>query len=304
MSMEFFKHTLNLDFIGKRYILIPLSLAVVAYGVFATFFQGLHYGIDFAGGTVVQLKMAETPAVDEIRAALDREGLGGSVIQTLGENQVAVRVKTEAGQEEVLAGKITDALVSRFGKDKVAVVGVSVVGPQVSADMQKKGVLAVFYGLLGILIYIAFRFRFIFSVGAVLATLHDVMFVVAVFAILGKEFSLTTIAALLTIIGYSVNDTVVIFDRIRENIKKSPRDPIGDLINRSINQTLSRTILTAVTVFIVSGCLFFLGGEVLHDFALAMLIGTVVGCYSSIYIASPLLLVNRRLTGLAEAAKR
>jgi preprotein translocase subunit SecF len=304
MSLEFFKHTLNVDFIGKRFILVPLSLAVVIYGIYTTFFQGLHYGIDFSGGTVLQLKFAQAPAVEDIRAAVDGAGVAGAIIQTLGVDQVAVRMRTEAGQEETVAQKVLAAIQARFGKDQVTEQGLEVVGPQVSSDMQRKGVMAVVYGLLGILLYIAVRFRFIFSVGAVVATLHDVMFVVAVFALFGKEFSLTVIAALLTIIGYSVNDTVVVFDRIRENVKKSPKDPIGEVINRSINQTLSRTILTALTVFIVSLCLFFLGGEVLHDFSFAMLIGTVVGCYSSIYIASPFLLINRRLTGLAESVKR
>jgi preprotein translocase subunit SecF len=304
MALEFFKSTTHFDFIGKRNYLIPLTALVVLYGIFATFLQGLHYGIDFEGGTLVQLQMAEAPRVEEIRSALDTEKLGESIIQTLGENKVAVRVRSVAGQEEAVADRIAGALAARYGKDKVSVQGVSVVGPQVSADMQRMGLMAVVYGLLGILLYITIRFRFIFSVGAVVATLHDVMFVVAIFALAGKEITLTVIAAILTIIGYSVNDTVVVFDRIRENVKKSPKDPIGEIINHSINQTLSRTILTALTVFMVSLCLFFLGGEVLHDFAFAMIIGTVVGCYSSIFIASPFLLINRKLTGLAESAKR
>ncbi len=305
MSLEFFKSSLNIDFIGKRYIALGVSAVVIAYALAAIFLipGGIKFGIDFSGGTKVQLRMTGAPHVDQIRAALKDAGLGETVIQTLGDDQVSVRLRAEAGKEEASADEVGRILKQRFGADKVTVELVEMVGPQVSGEMQRKGVLAVVYGLLGILVYVAVRFRFIFAVGAVFATLHDVLFVVAAFSLLGKELTLTIVAALLTIIGYSVNDTIVVFDRIRENIKKSPKDSIAVLINRSINQTLSRTILTALTVFIVAVCLFYLGGEVIHDFAFAMIIGVVVGCYSSIYIASPFLLLNRKLTGMAESAK-
>ncbi len=306
MSLEFFKSSLGIDFIGKRYIALGLSAVVVVFGLAAIFLipGGIHYGIDFSGGAKVELQMASSPDVEGIRRLLKDAGLGETVIQTLGADKVSVRLKPQAGEKaEELAQRVAAVLQKSYGQDKVVVGRAEMVGPQVSGEMQSRGITAVLLGLLIILVYVAVRFRFIFAVGAVVATLHDVLFVVAVFAMSGKEFTLTIVAALLTIIGYSVNDTIVVFDRIRENIKKTPKDPIPDIINRSINQTLSRTILTALTVFIVAVCLFFLGGEVIHDFAFAMIIGTVVGCYSSIYIASPFLLLNRRLAGLAESAK-
>ena len=189
--------------------------------------------------------------------------------------------------------KVRDNLGDRFGQDEVTLELVEMVGPQVGADMRRKGLLSIVYAMVGILIYITFRFQFRFALGAIAALIHDILITIVVFSLFGKEFTLPVVAALLTIIGYSLNDTIVVYDRIRENVRRSPRDALAGVINTSINQTLSRTILTSGTTFMVLLCLFFLGGEVIHDFSFALLVGVVVGTYSSIYIASPVLLIGQ-----------
>jgi preprotein translocase subunit SecF len=181
--------------------------------------------------------------------------------------------------------------MAAFGKGSYEIRRVEVVGPKVGKDLTKKGLLAIVFSWVGMLIYIAWRFEFRYAAGGILALVHDVIITVGIFSILNKEFDLTIVAALLTIIGYSINDTIVVFDRIRENTRKNIKQTLGDTINASINQTLSRTILTALTVFLVVVVLFFFGGAVIHDFAFALLVGVIIGTYSSIFIASPIVLV-------------
>ncbi len=293
--MEFIRPDINIDFIGKRLVAIIASLVLIFLGLGTMVVKGGPlYGIDFAGGTLVQLKFAEQPDIGRIRQALDEKGMGAAIIQSLGEEKIAVRVKSEIGQQDTVSDDIHMALVADFGEDGVSVELVEMVGPQVGADLRRKGMLSIVYAMMGILVYITLRFQFRFALGAIAALVHDVLITIGVFSVFGKEFTLPVVAALLTIIGYSLNDTIVVYDRIRENMRRSPKDNLSGVVNSSINQTLSRTVLTSGTTLFVVMCLFFFGGEVIHDFSFALLVGVLVGTYSSIYIASPILLLGSK----------
>ncbi len=293
--MEFIRPDINIDFVGKRLVAIIASLVLIFLGLGTMVLKGGPlYGIDFAGGTLVQLKFTEQPDIGRIRQALDERGMGAAIIQSLGEEKIAVRVKSEIGQQDTVSDDIHGALVADFGEDGVSVELVEMVGPQVGADLRRKGMLSIVYAMMGILVYITLRFQFRFALGAIAALVHDVLFTIGVFSVFGKEFTLPVVAALLTIIGYSLNDTIVVYDRIRENMRRSPKDNLAGVVNSSINQTLSRTVLTSGTTLFVVMCLFFFGGEVIHDFSFALLVGVLVGTYSSIYIASPILLLGSK----------
>jgi len=303
--MDFVKSDINIDFVNKRRYALIVSLIVILVGIGSLVIKGGPlYGIDFAGGTLVQVKFDQAPDIGAIRKALSDEGLGSSVIQSLGGDKVAVRVKSAAGQSETVSDDVLAALDNHFGKDKVSLELVEMVGPQVGSDMRRKGMLSILYAMVGILIYITVRFQFRFALGAIVALVHDIFITVGMFSLFNKEFTLPVIAALLTIIGYSLNDTIVVYDRIRENIRRSPKEKLSLVINDSINQTLSRTILTSGTTLLVVICLFVLGGEVIHDFSFALIVGVVVGTYSSIYIASPILLLGGRGETAARASIR
>ncbi|UCF30649.1 MAG: protein translocase subunit SecF [bacterium] len=293
--MEFIRPEINIDFVSRRRIATIFSLVFIFLGMASLVLKGgPRYGIDFAGGTLVQVRFERMADIGDIRSALDERGMGSSIIQSLGDNKVAIRVKSGVGEEDTVSDDISDILSARFGEGGVSIDLVEMVGPQVGADMRRKGMLSIVYAMVGILIYITLRFQFRFALGAIAALIHDVLITIGVFSFFGKEFTLPVVAALLTIIGYSLNDTIVVYDRIRENTRRSPRDSLADIINSSINQTLSRTILTSGTTLLVVLCLFFLGGEVIHDFSFALLVGVVIGTYSSIYIASPILLLGQR----------
>ena len=303
--MDFIKPDINVDFVNRKRIALICSLVVALIGIGSLVIKGGPlYGIDFAGGTLVQVKFNQVPEVGEIRDALGDEGLGSSVIQSLGEDKVAIRVKSEEGQTDTISDDVFAVLVNRFGQDRVALELVEMVGPQVGADMRRKGVLSILYAMVGILIYITLRFQFRFALGAITALIHDIVITVGVFSLFNKEFTLPVIAALLTIIGYSLNDTIVVYDRIRENIRRMPKEKLAVVVNNSINQTLSRTILTSGTTLIVVICLFVLGGEVIHDFSFALIVGVIVGTYSSIYIASPILLLGGKGRAAARTSVR
>lgn len=303
--MEFIRPDINLDFVGWRRWAITGSLVLILLGIASLVMKGgPRYGIDFTGGTLAQIKFKQMPDIGKIRGALAEKGMGLAIIQSLGSDKVAIRVKSTAGEEESVSNTIGGILAKKFGKDNVSVELVEMVGPQVGADMRRKGVLSILYAMVGILVYITIRFQFRFALGAIVALIHDVMITVGVFSVMDKEFTLPVIAALLTIIGYSLNDTIVVYDRIRENMRKSPKDDLSEVINASINQTLSRTILTSGTTFLVLISLFFLGGEVIHDFSFALLIGVVVGTYSSIFIASPILLLGQEAKVKPSGKKR
>jgi preprotein translocase subunit SecF len=291
--MDFIKPGINIDFVSKRRLAFIASLVAVLIGVGSLVMKGgPRYGIDFAGGTLVQVKFTQAPDVGQIRGVLAGKGMGSAVIQSLGEEKVAIRVKSVEGQMDTISDDIFATLAEQFGTDNVSLELVEMVGPQVGMDMRRKGMLSMLYAMVGILIYITARFQFRFAIGAIAALIHDILITIGVFSLFDKEFTLPVIAALLAIIGYSLNDTIVVYDRIRENIRRTPKDKLTAVINASINQTLSRTILTSGTTLLVVFCLFFLGGEVIHDFSFALIVGILVGTYSSIYVASPILLVG------------
>ena len=292
--MEFVRPGTKIDFIGiRRHAFILSALVIGAAIISIVFHGGLNYGIDFAGGTLVQVKFSEPTQVEKVKESLASIGLGESLVQRFGEkrgNEYLIRVEKSVSDLEGLSGQIERTLQEAYGKDGVEVRRTEMVGPKVGKDLRKKGILAIVYALIGILIYVTWRFEFIFAVGAIIALAHDVMITVGAFSITNKEFTLPIVAAILTIIGYSLNDTIVVYDRIRENGRKMRREPYAKVINSSINETLSRTILTSLTTLIVVLILFIFGGGVIHNFAFALMVGVLVGTYSSIFVASPIIL--------------
>jgi preprotein translocase subunit SecF len=293
--MELIKPGINIDSVGKMKIFFFFSIALVILSmVYLVLRGGPNLGIDFAGGTSVQIRFKQATTVDKIRVALTSINMENSVIQQIGtknDNEFLLRTEMSTSDLKGLHDKIEESLLAAYGKGSFEMRKVEVVGPKAGKDLRQKGLLALFFALLGMLVYITWRFEFRYALGGIIALVHDVIVSVGVFTILGREFTLTVIAALLTIIGYSINDTIVVFDRIRENVRKNPRQGLGEVINISINQTLSRTILTSFTVFIVVVSLYVFGGTVINDFAFVLIVGVIVGTYSSIFIASPLVLV-------------
>jgi len=297
--MEFIKSGVSIDFVGRRFLFIGLSTVIILIGIASLIFHGgLNYGIDFAGGTLVQVKFSQPTNPGHIRKALKGLDLGSSTIQQFEESsgrEFLIRVEKTKSDLVGLSDDIKSTLDKAYGADQVDIRRVEMVGPKVGKDLRRKGVLAIMYALVGLLIYITFRFEFKFALGAVVALFHDVIITVGVFSLLDKEFSLSILAALLAIVGYSLNDTIVVYDRIRENLKKPSKRSYEEIINTSINETLSRTILTSLTTILVLISLFFLGGGVIHDFAFALMIGVIVGTYSSIFIASPIVIAMKGL---------
>ena len=287
--MEFIKPGVNIDFIGKRKIFISISIALILIGLISIIVRGgLKYGIDFAGGTIIQVKFKKKITIGELRKVIKK-----GTIQNFGDtgDEFLIRYPLTKADTEKLQQDLKLKLTKSFGKNSFEIRRVEMVGPKIGKDLRRKGVIAVIISLIGILIYVTIRFEFRFALGAVLALFHDVLITLGIFSILNKEFDLTVLAAFLTIVGYSLNDTIIVFDRIRENMNKYLKTKFPTIINRSVNETLSRTILTSGTTFFVVLALFLFGGGVIHDFALALLIGIIVGTYSSIYIASPLVLL-------------
>ncbi len=292
--MEFIKPGTKINFVGFRRFAFFLSGLVVAASIISIVLHGgLNYGIDFAGGTLVQVKFKEPTRVESIKNQLAPIGLDRSLVQRFGEkreNEYLIRVERSVSDLETLSLEIEEALQRGYGKDGVEIRRTEMVGAKVGKDLRKKGILAIIYAMIGILIYITWRFEFIFALGAIVALAHDVMITVGAFSITDKEFTLPIVAAILTIIGYSLNDTIVVYDRIRENRRKMRREPFGRVVNASINETLGRTLLTSLTTLIVVVILFIFGGGVIHDFAFALMVGILVGTYSSIFVASPIIL--------------
>lgn len=268
---------------------IALTLATVvsilAHG-------GLRYSIDFTGGTLVQLDFEEPVEPQVLRSALAGvEGLESSEVQRFGDpSDVVVRAQVQAGQEEEFGRRIEEHLrqAPELEGHAFSVVRTEAVGPKIGEELKRQALLAILYALGLILIYVAFRFDLKFGVAAIVATAHDIVLSVGIFSLTGKEISLAVVAAFLTIVGYSLNDTIVVFDRIREDLKAMRREPYESVVNRAVNETLSRTVLTGGTTLIVLLFLFFMGGEVIHDFAFALIIGIIIGTYSSIFVGAPL----------------
>ena len=267
-------------------VAILISLAHIAYQ------GGLRYGIDFAGGTLLQVRFERAITVDELRVALGRVQAGESVIQEFGDKQeYLIRVPVGGGTLDEVSKRV-DGGLRQAGLPGFEVRRLEFVGPQVGEDLQRDALQAVLWGMVGILLYTAFRFDFKGGVAAILALMHDVIISVGAMSLAHREMSLPVLAALLTIVGFSINDTIVTFDRIRENRGRGLRkgETLADVINAAINQTLSRTVLTSLTVFLVVAVLFVFGGEVLRDFAFVLLVGVVVGTYSTVFVAAPIVL--------------
>lgn len=290
--MQIIKHDINIDFVGKRKLALVVSAVVILIGLASLVANGgPNLGIDFVGGTLVQVKFAEETNAVKIKDSLSSVDLGSVVVQRFGDdaNEFLIRVQ-ETGKGEELSGLISNSLNAVYGESQVDIRRVEMVGPQVGKDLRQKGLLAIAYAMIGILIYISWRFELRFAVGAIVALLHDVLITIGAFSITGREIDLPIIAAFLAIIGYSLNDTIIVYDRIRENYGKHKKTGFSAVINLSVNETLSRTILTSGTTLLVVLALFVFGGGVIHNFAFAMLVGIMVGTYSSVFVASPILI--------------
>ena len=285
--MELFKRT-NIDFMRIRWPAIWLSMLVNLIGIGSMIFHGFNFGLDFTGGTVVEVGYEQPADLVQVRAALTEGGFKEAGVQHFGSTrEVLIRLPpVAAGAGATLGDQVIHALNGAAGDGHVQLRRVEFVGAQVGQELVNQGGLAILYTLIGILIYVAIRFEWRFAVGAVISTVHDIIVTLAVFTLFQIEFDLTVLAAVLAIIGYSLNDTVVIFDRIRENFRKVRKGTILDVVNLSINETLSRTIITHGVTMLAVLALFFLGGQIIHGFALAFIVGIITGTYSSIYVAS------------------
>jgi preprotein translocase subunit SecF len=285
----------NIDFMGKRKYAFLFSGVMVLFGIIALIQIGLgsaNLGIDFAGGTAVQLKFDQPVRIDEARKALEANGLGNAELQEFGQdNKLLIRVKASTTIEEKTAERVVDIFTKEFRDNKFVVDSSTEIGPTIGKKLQQDALVAILVSLAGIILYVAARFEFRFGIAAALATFHDVLAVLGAFYVLDKEITLLVVTALLTLAGYSLTDTVVVFDRIRENLRMRRRENEETIINNAVNQVLSRTIVTSLTVVLVLIPLTFAGGEVLHDFSLALLWGVIFGTYSSVFVASPLLLL-------------
>ena len=337
MSIEIIKSNINLDFVGKRKLAYSFSGILLLLSILSLVVRGPNFGVDFAGGSIVQVKFAASVAIDKIKDGLRATGIENVSVQGMGDakdNEFLIRTETmETGQD--FTSKLSQNLEAATAAS-VEVRRLEMVGPQVGSDLKEKALLAILFSLLLTAVYISGRFEFKwyqsaiiafilgsavyalytinmpmyyiipaalgvtlvlfwifglkYALGGIVALIHDVTISAGVLSLLGKEFTITVIAALLTIIGYSLNDTIIVYDRIRENVRKLAKSPLSVIINRSVNETLSRTIMTQGLTLVMVVSLYFLGGEIIHDFALALLVGFVVGTYSSIYVASPIVL--------------
>src|SRR5512137_2903578 len=290
-------HKTNIDFMGWKKVSFSVAAVMITLGLLALvqISRGkANLGIDFVGGTTVQLSFKEKLPLDEARTALEKAGFAGASLQEFSEgNKVLVRLREHEG----VAEKVVALFKQTFPNRAFEVDSTTEIGPTIGKDLQKDALLAVFFSIIAIIIYIAIRFEFKFGVAAAFATVHDVCAVLAIFFLMNKEINLLIVTALLTLAGYSLTDTVVVFDRIRENLKRAKREALGQLVNNSINEVLSRTIITSLTVVLVLVPLVLFGGEVLHDFSLALLMGVIIGTYSSVFVASPILVVWAKTGG-------
>ncbi len=342
--MQFIKPDINVNFVGYRYKAFLFSILLILAGFAALFYRGgLNLGVDFAGGTLIHIKLAQTTSPDQIRSSLG-DLISHGAIQQIGsaaDNEYLIRTEAATDELQSIADKVAATLNIAYGEGTASVLRVEMVGPKVGHDLRQKALFAIYYALLLIGIYISGRFEFKwgksavmagvlilgvyllealgmgatwliygallgalvlcwflqlpYALGALIALIHDVLITVGFFALTNREVSLEVLAAILTLVGFSLNDTIVIYDRIRENIRRSPKASLLEIINSSINQTLTRTILTSGTILFVALALFFLGGTVIHDFSFALLIGVVAGTYSSIFVAAPLLILYEDL---------
>jgi len=313
--MYFLKREPRIDFLGRRGLAGIVSAVLIVIGLVSLGVRGLAFGIDFTGGTLVEVSYEESVEASSVRDLIANAGFESALVQYFGTSKdILVRLPASAIENAAqVSSRIMVALRSPYketlvtsasgdlqqclsdngtsGRCVVQMRRVEFVGPQVGAELTEKGGLAMLYALLGILIYVSWRFEWRFAIGAVVALVHDVLITVGVFSVLGLEFSLPVLAAILAVIGYSLNDTIVVFDRVRENFRKMRRGTPIEIMNTSVNQTLSRTILTSLTTLLVVLTLLIIGGEVISGFATALLVGVLIGTYSSIFIANPAVLV-------------
>ncbi len=289
-SIRWIKRGLKIDFLKIKNIATMLSVIAIISSLFFLVYKNLNFGIDFKGGTLIELKKDNDLTIAEIRNQLSGLNIGDIQIQTFGsDNIILIRIENSSNLVANADMNTIELIRSNLGND-IAIQRTEIVGPKVSSELIQKGVIAIVIAVFLMLFYIWIRFEWQFSIGAVTALIHDVIITMGIFSLLQIEFNLSIIAALLTIIGYSMNDTVVVYDRIRENLRKYKQMNIYELINQSLNETMSRTLLTSVTTLLALFSLYFLGGEVLRGFTLAMIIGVFIGTYSSIFIASQMIL--------------
>ena len=307
--MELFRGV-NVDWLGKKWYFLGFSLIFSVAGIVS---MSMHWakigspvplGVDFKGGTQVQVKFEQAPNINRIRQAVAAAGIKDSTIQPIqdineaGGNEVLVSLPEQHDESSLDQGRkqIVDALQANYN-NPFTVRNVQVVGPTVGRQLETKALLATLYSMLGMLVYLWFRFQLIYGVAAVVACFHDTLITVGAFALTNQEISLTVIAAILTLVGYSMNDTIVVFDRIRENLRLSRREALPDVVNRSINQTLSRTVLTSGLTFLTVLSLYVFGGQVLRGFSFALVVGILIGTYSSIAVAAPMLVAWQEWRG-------
>ena len=289
-SIRWIKKDLKINFLRVKNIATILSILAIISSLFFLVYKNLNFGIDFKGGTLIEIKKDENLSIAEIRNQLSELNIGDIQIQTFGSDDIIlIGIENSTNLDANADMSSIELIRSSLGND-VIIQRTEIVGPKVSSELIQKGIIAIIIAVFLMLFYIWIRFEWQFSIGAVTALIHDVMITMGIFSFLQIEFNLSIIAALLTIIGYSMNDTVVVYDRIRENLRKYKQMNIFDLINQSLNETMSRTLLTSVTTLLALFSLYFLGGEVLKGFTLAMIIGVFIGTYSSVFIASQIIL--------------
>jgi preprotein translocase subunit SecF len=312
--VEFF-HQVNIDWLGKKWYFLAFSLIFSIAGIAKMSYNWVHtvngmhspvpLGVDFRGGTEVQIEFQNRPDIGAIRQAVDKTGIHDATIQNFGgdvsRNEVLISLPEQKNESNLDVGRqeVIESLQKYYNNpfDPAKGVKVDVVGPTVGHQLQTKAAMATLYSLLGMLVYLWFRFQLIYGIAAVVACFHDTLITVGFFALTGREVSLTVIAAILTLVGYSMNDTIVVFDRIRENLRLSRRESLPDVVNRSINQTLSRTVLTSGLTFLTVLSLYIFGGQVLRGFSFALVIGILIGTYSSIAVAAPMLVAWQEWRG-------
>jgi preprotein translocase subunit SecF len=296
--VELFR-TVNIDWLGKKWYFLGFSLIFSVAGLISMLaWHGIPQGVDFKGGTQITVHFNGTPNEDHIRAAMDKAGLKQYRIQKISElggksadNEIVSLPESSASDAAHAQGRaaVEGALAANYHDSTFSVIQVDIVGPTAGAQLKKQALLATLYSLIGMLIYLWFRFELIYGVAAVVAVFHDTLITIGFFSLTNQEISLTVIAAILTLVGYSMNDTIVVFDRIRENLALNRREKLADVVNRSINQTLSRTVIASGLTFLTVLCLYVFGGEVLHGFSFALVVGILIGTYSSIAVAAPML---------------
>ncbi len=288
--MEFFKYTRTFNFMGRSKGAMAFSIAILLASYVLLFTKGLNYGVDFAGGTIVQVKYDTVAPIDKMRENLKNNVIfnGASISEFGSPQEVIIRMKTSSGNVTTDVGDITREALKGSGNFEIR--RVDIVGPKVGNELKEKGIMSLVLAAIGILIYVAFRFEWRFAVASIVALIHDISIALGAITLVGLDVNLDVLAALLTILGYSLNDTIIVFDRIREGVVKGRTRDLADTINESVTRTLARTTLTSLTTFFVVFTLFMFGGEIIHAFAFTLLVGVIVGTYSSIFVASPILL--------------